>query len=59
MGIEEKYGSMPERLMGADCNSAGVCLRWFKSSSAQLKNYLFSFTACSCFCTALHNHLLV
>ncbi len=27
---------MPEWLMGADCKSADECLRWFKSSSAQL-----------------------
>jgi hypothetical protein len=26
---------MPEWLMGADCKSADLYLRWFKSSSAQ------------------------
>ena len=25
---------MPERPMGADCKSAGVCLRWFESIPA-------------------------
>lgn len=27
-------GSMPEGLKGADCKSAGLRLRWFKSNSA-------------------------
>ena len=29
-----QQGSMPERLKGADCKSAGNCLHWFESSSA-------------------------
>jgi hypothetical protein len=30
----ETNGSMAEWLMAADCKSAGVTLRWFKSDSA-------------------------
>ena len=32
---------MPEWLKGADCKSAGFCLRWFKSSSAQFVIYFY------------------
>ena len=33
---------MPEWLMGADCKSADVHLRWFKSSSAQDRQFELS-----------------
>lgn len=29
--VEMLFGGVPERPNGADCKSAGVCLRWFES----------------------------
>ena len=33
------YGSMPERLKGADCKSAGAGLRWFESGSTHFYQF--------------------
>ena len=35
-------GSMPERLKGADCKSAGYGLRWFESGSTHLEKTCYS-----------------
>lgn len=40
------YGSMPERLKGADCKSAGDSLRWFESGSTHFYQF-YSFLAAS------------
>ena|GEM_PF-1750549 len=43
----KSHGSVPEWLMGADCKSAGLRLRWFKSNPAHI-----------CLCGSVVEHTL-
>ena len=55
----EREGQLPEWPNGADCNSAGLRLRWFESITAHSKSVNISlFTTIRCLCSSAVEHFL-